>query len=165
MNLIACADSNWGIGYGGDLLFHIPEDLKRFRAITLDKTVVMGRKTLESLPGGKPLSGRLNVVFTRDKGFNQSGVITVNSIEEFLQEFDAEDNPGIFVIGGEKVYNTLLPYCRKAYITRVYAQKNADVYIADLDKSKEFVLSERSELYDYKGLKYTYDIYENINPL
>lgn len=162
MNIIACADKNWGIGYGGSLLFHIPGDLKRFKEMTLGKTVVMGRKTLESLPGSEPLPNRTNIVLSRDKNFKIPNVTVINSINDFLKKYDAENDGNIFVIGGEQIYKELLPYCKYAYITRVDAARPCDTYIENYDKLDNFKLIERSPVYVHNGLKYTFDTYENI---
>ena len=82
MNAIAAVSLNWGIGKGGDLLFHIKEDMQRFRALTSGGTVIMGRKTLESMPGGNPLPKRRNIVITRNPGFSHGGVEVARSIRE-----------------------------------------------------------------------------------
>ena len=82
MNAIAAVSLDWGIGRGNDLLFHIGEDMKRFRALTTGGTVIMGRKTLDSMPGGKPLPKRRNIVLTRQKDFAREGVETAASVEE-----------------------------------------------------------------------------------
>ena len=91
MKLIAAADKNWSIGKDGGLLCHMPGDLKFFKEKTLGKTVVMGRKTLDSLPGGKPLPGRTNVVLTRDENFHREGCIVIHSIEELLSGWKSDD--------------------------------------------------------------------------
>lgn len=161
MNLIACADKNWGIGFDGELLFRIPDDLKRFKEMTLGKTVVMGRKTLESLPNGKPLPKRLNIVLSRDKEFKTKGAKVINSISDFLQKYDAVNNPDIFVIGGEQIYRELTSYCKYAYITRVDADRPADTFIENFDELKNFKLANRSPVCDCNGVKYTFDVYEN----
>lgn len=163
MNLIVCADKNWAIGYNGQLLFHIPQDLKYFREMTLDKTVVMGRKTLESLPGSKPLANRENIVLSRDQKFGCEGITVINSIEEFLEKYNPQNSPDVFVIGGEQIYKALAPYCEHAYITRVGAIRPADVYIDDFDALENFELAERSQVYEHEGLKYTFDTYINTS--
>ena len=110
MNLILAADENWAIGNKGDLLCHLSGDLKYFKKTTTGNTVIMGRKTLESLPGKKGLPGRKNVVLTTDENFSADGVDTVcHSIEELMQVLKDDDNA--FVIGGAKVYEQLLPLC------------------------------------------------------
>lgn len=162
MNLIACTDLNGGLGLNGNLLFHIPEDLKRFRKMTSDKIVVMGRKTLESLPGAKPLPNRTNVVLSRGNIKIENAEV-INSVGEFLKKYDAQNNPDIFVIGGAQIYRALMPYCKYAYITRVEETRPSDAYIKDFDNLENFVLAERSPTYEYEGLKYAYYTYENTD--
>lgn len=86
MNLIVAADANWGIGKENKLLVSIPADMKFFRTTTTGKVVVMGRKTLESFPGGLPLKNRVNIVITRDKNYKAKDAVIVHSIEEALEE-------------------------------------------------------------------------------
>lgn len=100
MNLIACIDNNWGIGYNNNLLFHIPDDLKRFKEITNNKVVVMGRKTFESLPNVKPLPNRINIVITKDKKYRPNSVVVINSFEELLLHLKIYKQENIFIIGG-----------------------------------------------------------------
>ena len=91
MNAIAAVSRDWGIGRAGELLFHIPEDLRRFRALTTGGTVIMGRKTLDSLPGGRPLPNRRNLVLTRNAAFSRPGVEAVRSLEELLALLEGQD--------------------------------------------------------------------------
>ena len=118
MNLIVAVDSNWAIGKENKLLVSIPQDMKFFRETTKGKVVAMGRKTLESFPGGQPLKNRVNVVLTTDKNYKVKDTVIVHTIEEMLDELKKYDSEDIFVIGGESIYRQLLPYCTKAYITK-----------------------------------------------
>ena len=95
MNLIAAVDNKWGIGYKNKLLISIPDDMKCFKEITMGKVCVMGRKTLESLPGGRPLSGRVNIVLTGDTTYKKSDVIVVNSVEAALEKLKEYDICGV----------------------------------------------------------------------
>ena len=122
MNAIAAVSLDWGIGQGNGLLFHISEDMRRFRALTTGGTVLMGRRTLDSMPNGRPLPQRRNIVLTRQPDFHREGVEVVHSIQEALA-LAGED---AWVIGGGEIYAALLPYCRRCYITRVYAQPACD---------------------------------------
>ena len=110
MNLIVAADKNWGIGKDNKLLVSIPSDMKFFRQETMGKVVVMGRKTLESFPNGLPLKNRTNVVLTSDKNYQVKDAVIVHSIDEVLEELKKYDDDEIYVIGGGKVYEELLPY-------------------------------------------------------
>lgn len=158
MNLIASASNNWGIGKDNDLLFHVKEDMKYFKESTIKNVVVMGRKTFDSLPGKKPLKDRVNIVLTRDASFERDGVIVVNAVDALLEEIKKYDTE-VFVIGGGEVYNLLLPYCEKAYITRFYADKDADTFLPELDKDDCWEIESESELYNSKDLKYRFIVY------
>lgn len=133
MNAIAAVSLDWGIGRENDLLFHIGEDMKRFRALTLGGTVIMGRKTLDSMPGGDPLPRRRNIVLTRQKEIARAGVETAASVEEVLSLVAGEDPEKVWVIGGGEIYRQMLPYCRLCYLTRVYARPESDAFFPDLD--------------------------------
>lgn len=133
MNAIAAVSLDWGIGRENDLLFHIGEDMKRFRALTLGGTVIMGRKTLDSMPGGDSLPRRRNIVLTRQKEIARAGVETAASVEEVLSLVAGEDPEKVWVIGGGEIYRQMLPYCRLCYLTRVYARPESDAFFPDLD--------------------------------
>lgn len=130
LNLIAVVARDGGIGQEGKLLFSIPEDLRRFKELTMGKTVIMGRETLESLPGGRPLPGRRNLVLTRDRDFSREGIEAFHSIEELL----AVLTPGAeaWVMGGASVYGQFLPWCQEAYLTEVDAIRPADRFFPTL---------------------------------
>lgn len=130
MKAIAAVDKFWGIGKGGSMLFRLPLDLKFFRRETLGGAVVMGRKTLESLPGG-PLPGRLNIVLTSQDRPDKQGVIYVKNMRELFGELAKHEK--VFVIGGGEVYRALLPYCSEALITKIDADGGAEVFFDDLD--------------------------------
>ena len=155
--LIACVDKNFGIGYKGELLFHIDEDLKNFRALTLNHTVIYGRKTLKTFPNGKPLDSRRNIIFSRsiDK---IDGAEIVHSVNELWEILSAENN---FIIGGEQIFNEFLPYATKIYLTVVDAEKISDVKFPNIDA--EFVCTENKNLpatgYKLQAIKYERIIY------
>lgn len=140
MKLIAAADTNWGIGLKNQLLVHIPADQKFFRATTMGKVVVMGRRTLESFPGGRPLQGRTNVVLSSNVSYSPEGCVMAGSIEELLKKLEQYDRDSIYVIGGARVYKELLPYCDDAYITRIDKVFDADAFMPDLDNDPEWEL-------------------------
>jgi len=134
MNLIVAVDSQWGIGYQDRLLFRIKEDQQRFKALTVGKTVILGRRTLETFPGGRPLGDRTNIIFTRSPTFSADPALVCHSLAELkllLRSMPADD---IFVIGGSSVYQLLLPYCRLAYVTRIDCRRPADCYFPDLGR-------------------------------
>ena len=134
MNAIAAVSENWGIGRDNGLLFHIPEDLRRFRALTTGGTVIMGRKTLDSLPGGKPLPNRRTVVLTRNAQLYRPGLEIVHSAEEALRLVSGLDPEQVWVCGGGEIYRLLLPWCQVCHITRVYAAPACDAFFPDLDR-------------------------------
>ena len=103
MNLIVAVDKNWAIGKDNKLLVSIPDDMKFFRETTSGKVVVMGRKTLESFPNGKPLKNRVNIVLTRDESYQVKDAIVVHSKEELDKELAKYNSDDIFVIGGESI--------------------------------------------------------------
>lgn len=163
MNLIAAADSTFGIGKDGTLAWHISGDLKYFKEKTAQKTVIMGRKTLESLPGGKPLKDRQNVIFTSQKGdFGENSVCVSSTDELFSLDVDFEN---AFVIGGESIYNLLYPYCKKAYITKVDGDFSCDRFLMDFDENPLWRMTESGEKITEGENSYSFCVYENSNPL
>ena len=159
MYLIAAADKNWAIGKNGGLLYRLPQDMKFFRETTQGSVVVMGRKTLDSFPGGKPLKNRVNIVFTRNADFEREGVITCGSADELMKILDGYKDKNVFVIGGEQIYRLLLPYCTRAYITRVNAEAEADSYLPDLEKEGWHITSESDTLTD-NGIDFKFVVFE-----
>ncbi|MBQ6006461.1 MAG: 2-amino-4-hydroxy-6-hydroxymethyldihydropteridine diphosphokinase [Selenomonadaceae bacterium] len=138
--LIACVDKNFGLGNKGKLLFHISEDLKNFRRLTLGHTIIFGRKTLETFPNQNPLDGRRNILLSCSHE-NISGAEVVGSIEKLFDVLNtAEDN---FVIGGEQIFNELIPYAAEIFLTVVDAEVDADAYFPNVD---EFILAESNSL-------------------
>lgn len=159
MNLIASAALDWGIGYQNGLLYRVSKDMVQFRKKTTGNVVVMGRNTFLSMPGQKPLPNRVNIVLTRDRTFAPDGVTAVHSLDELFDVLKDYDSKTVFVIGGAMLYETLLPYCEKAYITRFWAKKQADRFLPDLDKADGWRLHKRSAVQQQDGLLFTYDLY------
>lgn len=160
MNLIAAVDSNWGIGKNGKLLVSIPEDMKYFRNTTLGNVVVMGRKTLESFPGKRPLADRTNIVLTANKGYKADGAIIVHSLEELDRELSKYNSEDIFIIGGEQIYRQLYSRCDTAYITKIDYEYDADAHFPDLDKDSEWECLGESEEQTYFNLPYVFTTYQ-----
>ena len=160
MNLIAAVDSNWAIGYQNKLLVSIPDDMKLFRNTTQGHVVVMGRKTLESFPNGRPLKNRVNVVLTSDKAYKVEGAIVVHSLEELDAELEKYDSDEIYVIGGESIYRQLLDRCNRAYITKIEYEYQADAHFPNLDELPEWRMVSESEEQTYFDIIYAYTIYE-----
>ena len=145
MKLIVAVDKNWGIGRDNDLLFSIPEDMKFFRSTTLDKVVVMGRKTLESFPNGNPLKRRINIVLTNDKSYSKQEALIVHSLEEILEAIKEYNTDDVYVIGGASVYEMLYDYCDEAYVTMIDKDGNADKFMVKLSEKTSWELKYKSE--------------------
>ena len=155
MELIVAADQNWAIGCGGDQLVYLREDLKRFRSLTLGRTVILGRKTLATFPGGKPLKGRANLILSRDPDFAPEGALVFRDVESLLSHAPADSA----VIGGASVYAALLPWCDTARVTKIHAAYEADVWFPDLDADPAWTLAEESPPLEQDGLFYHYATY------
>lgn len=162
MNLIVAVDENWGIGYQNQLLVSIPADMKFFRETTVGKVVAMGRKTLESFPGGQPLKKRTNIVLTRDTGYQVKDAIVVHNIDEMVEELKKYEDEEIYVIGGESIYRQLLPYCKVAYVTRIHHAYQADTYFPNLDEMEDWQLTGISEEQTCFDLEYEFTRYERV---
>lgn len=162
MNLIVAVDKNWAIGCGNRLLVSIPADMKFFRETTTGKVVVMGRKTLESFPGGQPLKKRTNIVMTKDKNYKVKDAIVVTSLEEVLEELKKYKEEDIYVIGGESIYRQLLPHCKTAYVTKIDHAYEADTYFPNLDEMEDWSLTGISEEQTYFDLEYVFARYERV---
>ncbi|MEA4973502.1 Dihydrofolate reductase [bioreactor metagenome] len=159
MKMIAAADKNWAIGNKGELLTQLSGDMKFFRSKTAGNVVILGRKTLSTFPGGKPLKNRENIVLTTNEEFDGQGAVIVHSVEELLEYAKRFDDGDVYVIGGESVYSQLIQYCDTAYITKFDKEFEADVYIENLDKSEEWFLDEESEPIEEKGICYHFCTY------
>lgn len=162
MNAIVAVDQNWAIGREGQLLFSLPTDMKRFRSMTLNGTVIMGRKTLDSFPGGKALPKRRNIVITRCTDFSRENVEVVSSPDAAMALLgNLEDEP-VWVIGGGSVYTTLLSRCKRVYLTRVEAvAEGADTFFPNLDKLPAWAVEQTSELIKENGVTYRFIDYVN----
>jgi dihydrofolate reductase len=132
VSLIVAMAQNGVIGRGNSLPWRLPQDLKRFRAFTLGKPVLMGRKTYESI--GRPLPGRANLVLTRDRSWYAQGVMTVHSLEQALAQ--AGEAAELVVIGGAEVYRLVLPVARRIYLTHVHADVPGDTFFPDFDATQ-----------------------------
>ena len=162
MNLIAAVDKNWAIGLGNKLLVSIPQDMKFFRETTKGKVVAMGRKTLESFPGGQPLKNRVNIVLTTDRDYKTKGIELVHSVEEMVEELKKYPSEDVYVIGGDSIYRQLLPYCDRAYITKIDHAYHADTYFPNLDNDPEWEMTQISDEQTYFDLEYVFTIYERV---
>lgn len=163
MNLIAAVDKNWAIGHANKLLVSIPNDQKHFREETLGKVVVLGRKTLETFPGGLPLKGRTNIILTTDPEFSAKEAIIVHSKEELFEELKKYDSKDVYIIGGDSVYKMMLPYCDTAHITKIDHVYHADTYFPNLDEAPDWKITADSEEQTYFDLEYVFLKYEKEN--
>lgn len=160
MNMIVAVDNNWAIGYKNSLLVKIPRDQKMFQEMTTGKVVVMGRKTLESLPQKQPLQNRTNIILTKDKNYKVKGATVVNSVDELLEELKKYNDKDIFIAGGESVYEQMLPYCDTAHVTKIDYEYQADTYCPNLDKMPEWKIVADSEEQTYFDLEYVFLKYQ-----
>ena len=132
LSAIVAVCDDWGIGLDGGMVVENREDMRHFVSCTTGHPVIMGRRTLESFPGGRPLKNRRNIVLTRDTSFSREGVETVHSVEEALlavgEEYEA------WVIGGDQVYRQLLPHCERAVVTRNHCVRRVDTWFPNLDE-------------------------------
>ncbi len=131
LHAIVAVCDDWGIGKDGGMLVRNKEDMRSFVAHTKGHTVLMGRKTLESFPGAKPLVDRRNVVVSRDASYAPEGVEMAQSLAEALELVGGDDE--VWVIGGGQIYAALLPYCATAVVTKNHCVRDADTFFPDLD--------------------------------
>ncbi|MPM15983.1 Dihydrofolate reductase [bioreactor metagenome] len=158
MKLIVAADRNWGIGCENRLLAHISPDLKRFRALTSGHPVLLGRKTLETFPGGRPLPGRRNLILSAAPGYAVEDGEVYPSLDAVLKAAP-EDT---FVIGGESVYRALLPFCDTAFVTKIMASFPADAFFPNLDKESDWELIQTEAMMEYGDLHFQYVTYQKV---
>jgi len=154
MELIAAVTKDWGLGKDNELLVHISPDLKRFKELTTGHTVIMGRKTLQSMPKGKPLPNRRNLILSTSLK-EVEGAEVFHTVEDLLLAAP-EDS---FVIGGGAVYEQLLPYCSVAHLTKVDTILPADTYFPNLDEDDGWVIESEEKQPDYEGLSYSFVTY------
>lgn len=159
MNCIVAVDNHWGIGLKKQLLVSIPADMRFFRTQTTGKTVIMGRTTLDSFPGGKPLKNRVNIVVTRDPSYKAPDAIVVHSIEEAAKYAEAYSSDDVYIIGGASIYNQFLPYCNVAYVTKIDFHYEADTFFPNLDEDPEWKCVEEGEEQTYYDIEYRFTKY------
>lgn len=162
MKAILHADKEWGIGKNNGLMFKIPADMKFFKETTTGNVVVMGSNTLKSFPNGKPLKDRINVVLYHD-GEDRADCKIVRSLEELFKEIKKYPSEKVYVIGGQMMYKTLLPYCEEALVTKVDAVGGADAFFENLDKNPNFKLVSESEPVETNGYTVRFTTYKNLN--
>lgn len=161
MRAIVNVGPDWGIGNSGALLWSIPEDLRRFRQLTTGGVVVLGRKTLATFPGGRPLKNRVNLVLSGQPDLIIEGAVVLHSIEALLEEVNRYKQP-VWVIGGDSVYRQLLPWCDTVELTRTYGRALADTFFPDLDMDPAWRQTDLSPLYDHGGVPFRYITYRRV---
>lgn len=156
MNAIVAVDENWGIGQNGQLLTRISADLRRFKTLTTGHTVILGRKTLQTFPGGKPLAGRENLIMSTTMDDAPEGAKVFRDLDGLLVYAPRD----AFVIGGETVYRELLPYCEKVYVTKIHKTFDADAFFPALDDLDGWRVTDREEPQEENGVAFSYVTYE-----
>ena len=163
MNLIVAVSLDYAIGKNNKLLFRLPTDMAFFKEKTMGKTVVMGEKTYLSLPK-RPLLNRINIVLSDNPNFVAEGAIVVHTLDDLFKELKKYRSEDIFVCGGASIYNLLMNYCDTAYVTKVEKIVDADTYINDIEEHG-FVLKEVSPQIEENDLTFTFQTYQNPNPI
>ena len=159
LSIIVAMAENLAIGKDNDLLWHLGSDLKRFKRLTMGHPVVMGRRTWESLPK-RPLPGRRNIVFTQNPDFEDEGAEVVHSVNGLFKALK-DCNDEVFVMGGASIYQLLLPFTNKLYVTRVYREFDGDVFFPVIDMSEFNLVSLSDPMFDEEsGLDYAYEEYD-----
>lgn len=163
ISAIVAVDKNWGIGYNGDLLAHIPEDMKYFKELTSDNWVIMGRKTWDSLPK-KPLPNRRHLVITSDPAqYENTNEVLFTPLGQAKLIMKQQKGLTFFVIGGGQIYEKLLPLCNRVYVTKIEkSYENVDTYFPNLDNMAEWQITSSTDLHEYKDIKYSFEIYDRI---
>ena len=162
MTAIAAVDSNWGIGYKGDLLISLPEDQKGvFRKYTAGNTVVFGRKTLLTFPGERLLPKRVNIILTRNHDYTKEGAVILHDRDELQDYIASHPDEKIFLIGGETVYKSMLDLCDEAIITNIHKEFTADAFFPNLDEDPEWELDhEEEDIMSEAGVEFNVRFYK-----
>ncbi len=147
ISMIVAMAQNGAIGKNNDLLFHLPGDLKRFKAITTGHTIIMGRKTLLSLPKW-PLPNRRHIIITSDQNAQFEGCETANSVHEAIAKVEGEKE--VFVIGGGTVYEQFYPLCSKLYLTKVHRNFEGDTFFSVFN-TDDWIIESSEDLHDEKN--------------
>ena len=145
---IVAIDENGAIGRQGDLLCHLPADMKHFKEVTMGHSIVMGRKTFESFPR-RPLPGRQNIVITRNTGWQYPGVTVAHSLEKAIE---AAETSTVFIIGGAQVYEQAMPLVNVLHLTRIHARwASADAFFPTIDMTQWQVVSGMHHKSDHRN--------------
>ena len=163
ISAIVAVDNNWGIGFNGDLLEHIPEDLRYFKEITENNWIVMGRKTWDSLPK-KPLPNRPHLVITNNPmSYEDIDEVIFAKIGQAKLIMNTQKGIDFFVIGGGQIYEKLLPMCNRVYVTKIFKDHDqVDTYFPNLDESEEWAPAACTDIRQHKDLTYQFWQYDRI---
>ncbi|WP_412465526.1 dihydrofolate reductase [Pedobacter sp. KLB.chiD] len=160
ISIAVAVGENYAIGKNNQLLWHMPADLKFFKQTTSGHTVIMGRKTFDSV--GKPLPNRRNIVITRDPELKIDGVEVVNSLDEALTITKTEDKP-VFIVGGAEIYKQALPKTQMLYLTTIHHSFDADTFFPEIDRKEWKTVSCEPHKADEKNkYDYTFEVLERI---
>lgn len=164
MKLLFAVDANFGIGLKGDMLFRIPEDQKHFRNLTENNIIIMGRGTLESLPGGKVLPNRINIILSGSRKLdlpeNSYQIYSVEELFPLLEKLNPEKTMEEYVVGGGMLAADLINCCDGAIITMVHKMyPKVDTWIPNLDADRRWKLVDESEVHTYEDLPFTFRTY------
>jgi dihydrofolate reductase len=157
---IVCVDEKWAIGKNNDLLFHLKKDMQFFKEKTTMSIVVMGENTLLSLPGGKPLKDRINIVLCPE-GHEHPGCVCFHDFDKLVKQLKVL-NSDIYVIGGGMLYNSMLPYYDEVYVTKVKADGEGTVFFPNLDENPDFGIADISEDIDDNGYTLNFCTYKRL---
>ena len=158
MKAIVAVDQNWGIGRAGALLCPIRADLRRFKALTMGHPVILGRKTLATFPGSRPLPGRPNLVLSRNPEFTCEGAQVFRDLDS-LRAAAPDDS---MVIGGESVYRAPLDECDTVYVPKTLSSFEADAFFPNLDNHPDWQVSEEAEELEENGVRFRYVTYKRV---
>ena len=163
ISAIVAVDENFGIGFNGQLLEHIPEDLKHFKQLTTNKTIIMGRKTWESLPN-KPLPNRLNIVITSKERSLKEMTAFIPFEDAYARATHTLPGDEWFIIGGGSIYKEFLPVCDKVYLTKIMvSHENVDTYFPNIELMDNWKCIEQSEIKQYNDISYQFKTYSRIS--
>lgn len=159
ISLVVAVSENGGIGKDNQLLWHLPNDLKFFKKVTSGHTVIMGRKTFESI--GRPLPNRRNIVITRQKGLKATGIETATSITEAISL--AKEEEELFIIGGAEIYKQTLPLADRIYLTKVSTHLDADAFFPTLNLEEWRIVEQEDHSADEKhAFSYSFMILDRM---
>ena len=166
ISAIVAVDEDWGIGFNGELLEKIPEDMKYFKELTTGNTVVMGRKTWDSLPI-KPLPNRGNFIISRETPLLMENKAIRMNLDMIKDTMEANKDENYFIIGGGQIYKELLPLCDRVYVTKIFkSHENVDTYFPDLDEPEmwnTWKVTNQSKVKVYNDIMYQFWTYDRIN--